>query len=157
MFDIQHPDHFVNRHLGPNGQELADMLKTIGVDSLNQLIDQTIPSNIRCQEELIIPDALSEFDYLKMLKQVSKKNKVLKPYIRLGYYPTITPSVIFYNLQLHFFLCLVSYPNSQLPPPNTSSLVGSRYQNAPSLPGYLFLLPTHPYPIVSTLPLANLI
>ncbi|MCH2022443.1 MAG: aminomethyl-transferring glycine dehydrogenase [Saprospiraceae bacterium] len=98
MFDIQHPDRFVNRHLGPNDQELAEMLKTIGVDSLKQLIDQTIPSNIRSQDELIIPDAISEFDYLKMLKQVSQKNKVFKSYIGLGYYGTITPSVILRNV-----------------------------------------------------------
>ncbi|BDS13158.1 aminomethyl-transferring glycine dehydrogenase [Aureispira anguillae] len=98
MFDIQHPDRFVNRHLGPNEKELAKMLATIGVDSLEQLIDQTVPSNIRYQKELNLPEAMSEFDYLNMLKGIAAKNQVFKTYIGLGYYPTITPSAILRNV-----------------------------------------------------------
>lgn len=98
MFDIQHPDRFVNRHLGPNKNELADMLKTIGVDSLEQLIDQTVPANIRYQNELNLPEAMSEFDYLNMLQGVAAKNKMFKTYIGLGYYPTITPPAILRNV-----------------------------------------------------------
>lgn len=98
MFDIQHPDRFVNRHLGPSEKELASMLATIGVDSLEQLIDQTVPSNIRYQKELNLPEAMSEFDYLNMLQGIAAKNKVFKTYIGLGYYPTITPPAILRNV-----------------------------------------------------------
>lgn len=98
MFDIQHPDRFVNRHLGPNKEELAEMLATIGVDSMATLIDQTVPANIRYHEGLDLPEAQSEFDYLKELKKVAAKNEVFTSYIGLGYYPTITPSPILRNV-----------------------------------------------------------
>jgi glycine dehydrogenase len=98
MFDIQHPDRFANRHLGPNNKEVAEMLKTIGVDSLNQLIDETVPSNIRYETELNLPEALSEFDYLNMMQEIASKNKLFKTYIGLGYSPTITPSPILRNI-----------------------------------------------------------
>jgi len=94
MYSIQHPDRFVNRHIGPNDEELKAMLATVGVKSIEQLIDETVPSNIRFQKELNLPEALSEYDYLRMLKGVAAKNKVFRSYIGLGYYPTITPSVI---------------------------------------------------------------
>lgn len=94
MFNIQHPDRFENRHLGPNSQELQKMLSTIGVETLEQLIDETVPSNIRHSGPLNIPPALSEHEYLKMLKGIASKNKVFDSYIGLGYYPTITPPVI---------------------------------------------------------------
>jgi glycine dehydrogenase len=98
MFDIQHPDRFANRHLGPNKETLTDMLTTIGVDSLEQLIEETVPSNIRYQKELNLPEAMSEFDYLNMLKEVAAKNKVFESYIGLGYSPTITPPAILRNV-----------------------------------------------------------
>jgi glycine dehydrogenase len=98
MFDIQHPDRFANRHLGPNEETLTDMLATIGVDSLEQLIEETVPSNIRYKKELNLPEAMSEFDYLNMLKEVAVKNKVFKSYIGLGYSPTITPPAILRNV-----------------------------------------------------------
>lgn len=98
MFDIQHPDRFANRHLGPNKETLTDMLATIGVDSLEQLIEETVPSNIRYQKELNLPEAMSEFDYLNMLKEVAAKNKVFESYIGLGYSPTITPPAILRNV-----------------------------------------------------------
>lgn len=98
MFDIQHPDRFVNRHLGPNQKELAAMLKTIGADSLDQLISQTVPTNIRFNSELNLPDAMSEYDYLNMLQGVASKNKIFKSYIGLGYYPNIIPSPILRNV-----------------------------------------------------------
>lgn len=98
MFDIQHPDRFANRHLGPNKETLTDMLTTIGVDSLEQLIEETVPSNIRYKKALNLPEAMSEFDYLNMLKEVAVKNKVFKSYIGLGYSPTITPPAILRNV-----------------------------------------------------------
>ena len=98
MFDLQHPDKFTDRHIGPNEKELAEMLKVIGVNSLEQLIDETIPEDIRSENDLNIPAALSEYDYLKMLKTVAAKNKVLKTYIGQGYYAPVVPPVILRNL-----------------------------------------------------------
>jgi glycine dehydrogenase len=98
MFDIQHPDRFVNRHLGPNKEELAEMLAVVGVDSMATLIDQTVPANIRYQEDLDLPEAQSEFDYLNALKKVAAKNDVFTSYLGLGYYPTITPAAILRNV-----------------------------------------------------------
>ncbi len=98
MFDIQHPDRFANRHLGPNQEELAEMLAVIGVDSMASLIDQTVPANIRYHEALDLPEAQSEYDYLRALKKVAAKNDVFTSYIGLGYYPTITPAAILRNV-----------------------------------------------------------
>jgi glycine dehydrogenase len=98
MSVFQHPDRFVNRHIGPNAAELKEMLKTIGVDSLEQLIDETIPAPIRMQGELRLPEAQSEFEYLQQLKKTASKNKLFKNYIGQGYHGTITPSVILRNL-----------------------------------------------------------
>ncbi|HMG16539.1 MAG TPA: hypothetical protein VK590_13870, partial [Saprospiraceae bacterium] len=68
-------DQFVNRHVGPNENELNEMLQLIGVSSLDELIENTIPSNIRRHDKMDIPAALSEFDYLNELKNIASKNK----------------------------------------------------------------------------------
>ena len=91
-------DQFIDRHIGPNEEELGQMLQTIGVTSLEELIDQTVPASIRLQEELNLPDALSEYEYLQELKQTAAKNKPFRSYIGMGYYSTITPSVILRNI-----------------------------------------------------------
>ncbi|RYD98207.1 MAG: glycine dehydrogenase (aminomethyl-transferring) [Sphingobacteriales bacterium] len=93
---LQH--EFSRRHIGPNEAQTQEMLAAIGVDSVDALIDKTIPSAIRLPKPLNIPPALSEQDYLRMLKQVSIKNKVFKTYIGQGYYDTVTPSVILRNV-----------------------------------------------------------
>ena len=98
MSVFQHPDRFVNRHIGPNSTELNEMLQAIGVNSLNQLIDETIPAQIRMQSELNLPVAQSEYEYLQELKKTAAKNQLLKTYIGQGYYGTITPSVILRNI-----------------------------------------------------------
>ena len=95
---MQHPDRFSTRHMGPSEKELSQMLSVIGVNSLDQLIEETIPENIRMKEALDLPRALSEYDYLKMLKQIAAKNKVHNNYIGLGYYNPIIPPVILRNL-----------------------------------------------------------
>jgi glycine dehydrogenase len=84
--------------MGPSEKELSQMLSVIGVNSLDQLIEETIPENIRMKEALSLPQALSEYDYLKMLKQIAAKNKVHNNYIGLGYYNPIIPPVILRNL-----------------------------------------------------------
>lgn len=89
---------FENRHIGPNEAELNDMLSIIGSPSLDALIDETVPSRIRMEKPLNIPDAQSEHEYLLSLKQIASENKVFKNYIGQGYYGTITPSVILRNV-----------------------------------------------------------
>lgn len=85
---------FSARHLGPGPDDVADMLRTIGVDSLDTLIDQTVPRNIRRKGRLALPEALSEYDYLRHVRELGTRNKVFRNFIGMGYYGTITPPVI---------------------------------------------------------------
>lgn len=98
MISLPHPDHFSDRHIGPSPEEKKQMLKTLGVNSLDQLIEETIPDAIRLKEALRLPPALSEYEYLQTLKNIARKNTVTRSYIGMGYYGTITPSVIARNL-----------------------------------------------------------
>ncbi|TCJ12465.1 glycine dehydrogenase (aminomethyl-transferring) [Flaviaesturariibacter flavus] len=97
LFEAQ-ANEFHQRHMGPDARETAEMLKVIGATSIEELVDRTVPANIRMKEELNLPAALSEHEYLQHLKEVSLKNKVFKSYIGQGYYDTITPSVVGRNL-----------------------------------------------------------
>jgi glycine dehydrogenase len=97
LFHLQNTE-FQRRHNGPNAADKTKMLQTIGIASLDDLIDKTVPSGIRLAEELTTPAAISEFEYLNELKAVAAKNKVFKTYIGQGYYNTITPSVILRNV-----------------------------------------------------------
>lgn len=94
----QQQNEFQQRHIGPNATDTQSMLQTIGVSTLEALIDNTVPTSIRLQNSLNIPSAVSEFDYLKDLKKVAVKNKVFRSFIGQGYYNTITPSVILRNV-----------------------------------------------------------
>ncbi len=85
---------FESRHIGPNAAETAHMLQAIGVNSLDELIDNTVPSSIRRTDTMNISPALSEYEYLQHIRTLGAKNKVFKTYIGLGYYNVITPSVI---------------------------------------------------------------
>ncbi|HMK04017.1 MAG TPA: aminomethyl-transferring glycine dehydrogenase [Ferruginibacter sp.] len=89
---------FTGRHIGPNEEESNEMLKTIGVESLDELINKTVPASIRLKKPLKLPVAQTEFEYLAELKKIAAKNKVFKTYIGQGYYNTITPSVILRNV-----------------------------------------------------------
>ena len=77
-------DTFALRHIGPSETERDIMLKTIGVDSLDQLIDQTIPRNIRLKQDLDLGQPMTEFEFLTYIKDLGNKNKVFKTYIGLG-------------------------------------------------------------------------
>ena len=94
----QQSNEFAERHIGPNKAETGEMLKEIGVSTLEELITKTIPAAIRMQGDLPVPPAMSEFEYLAALKKTAAKNKVYKSYIGQGYYDTIVPSVIQRNL-----------------------------------------------------------
>jgi len=95
---IMSTDKFVSRHNGPREQEVKSMLKKVGVSSIDELINQTVPSNIRLKKPLGIAPAMSEYQYLKHLKALGKKNKNFRSYIGLGYYNNILPSVIQRNI-----------------------------------------------------------
>jgi glycine dehydrogenase len=87
-------DKFENRHIGPNNEDTKLMLSTIGVDSLDELIDKTVPSQIRMSKELEIETPLTESQYLDFVRLQASQNKIAKSYIGMGYYPTVTPPVI---------------------------------------------------------------
>ena len=89
---------FSSRHIGPRGNDYDEMLKTVGASSVEELINQTIPSKIRLEKELELDEPLSEFEYLNHINELGKKNKQFKSYIGLGYYNTILPSVIKRNI-----------------------------------------------------------
>ncbi|HXH99936.1 MAG TPA: aminomethyl-transferring glycine dehydrogenase [Sphingobacteriaceae bacterium] len=97
-FNVDYKESFQTRHIAPDSSETQEMMKTIGVNSLDELIDQTIPAKIRLKQQLNLPEAKSEFDYLNNLKQVASKNKVFKSYIGQGYYDVIVPGVIQRNI-----------------------------------------------------------
>lgn len=90
--------HFQHRHNGPSNEDISQMLDTIGVDSVDELIDQTVPENIRKRADLNIPEALDEFSYVRSVKEIASKNKVFKSFIGLGYYNCVTPAVIQRNI-----------------------------------------------------------
>ena len=89
---------FSNRHIGPGEQSVKEMLKVIGVSSVDELISQTVPAGIRLAKPLNIGKGLSEYEYMQHLKSVAAKNKVFKTYIGLGYYNNIIPAVIQRNV-----------------------------------------------------------
>ncbi|MDP3311965.1 aminomethyl-transferring glycine dehydrogenase [Lutibacter sp.] len=91
-------DSFVLRHIGPRESEINEMIKTIGVDSLDTLISKTIPQDIRLKTNLNLPEAMSEYEYMSHIQNVANKNKLFTNYIGLGYHPTIVPGVIQRNI-----------------------------------------------------------
>ncbi|MEI7595525.1 MAG: aminomethyl-transferring glycine dehydrogenase [Bacteroidota bacterium] len=91
-------DNFMLRHNGPRPHEVAKMCEVIGTASLDQLIEETVPASIRLKKPLNLPDGINEYQYLNHIKELGAKNKLYKSYIGLGYYNTITPSVIVRNI-----------------------------------------------------------
>ncbi len=91
-------DSFSLRHNGTRAKDVPEMLQTIGVDSLEQLIDETIPDEIRLQSPLNLPAGLSENEFLSHMQQLAGHNKIFKTYIGLGYHEPVTPAVIQRNI-----------------------------------------------------------
>src|SRR5437588_7910526 len=91
-------DGFSRRHIGPNQNETADMLRAVGFENLDALIDATVPKNIRLVRELNLPEAKSEAEALAELRAISQKNKVAKSFIGAGYADCVTPPVIQRNV-----------------------------------------------------------
>ena len=95
---LEQHDEFIDRHIGPCATEIAAMLAAIGVDSLDQLIDQTVPAAIRLPADLPLPAPRREHEALADLKALASKNIVNKSCIGMGYYDTLTPKVILRNV-----------------------------------------------------------
>lgn len=91
-------NNFINRHNGPRDTEVSEMLKSIGAETLDTLINETVPSSIRLPKALNLPEAMNEYEYLSHLKQLGSRNKLFKSYIGMGYYNCITPGVIQRNI-----------------------------------------------------------
>ncbi|WEK38103.1 MAG: aminomethyl-transferring glycine dehydrogenase [Candidatus Pseudobacter hemicellulosilyticus] len=97
LFEQQNSE-FIGRHIGPNETETRQMLQTIGEPGLDNLVNKTVPSAIRMGHSLAVPGAISEHEYLQLIKDISLRNSVSRNYIGQGYYDTITPSVILRNV-----------------------------------------------------------
>ncbi|GGF07275.1 aminomethyl-transferring glycine dehydrogenase [Flavobacterium limi] len=91
-------DAFALRHIGPRETDLPYMLKTIGVESIEQLVYETLPDDIRLKAPLNLDPAMTEFEYANHIRDLGKKNRTFKSYIGLGYHPTIVPAPIQRNI-----------------------------------------------------------
>lgn len=91
-------DTFIGRHMGSQGKDKTKMLTKLGFNSLESLIDATVPDQIRLAKPLKLDAPLTESEALAKLKGIMSKNKVLKSFIGTGYYETITPPVILRNV-----------------------------------------------------------
>ena len=97
LFELQQSE-FIQRHIGPSTSEINQMLQTIGMSSMEELISSTIPSSIRLKKSIDTGSPMSEYEYLIQLKKTASKNKLFRNYIGKGYYNTIMPSVILRNV-----------------------------------------------------------
>jgi glycine dehydrogenase len=95
---LEQHDEFIDRHIGPCASEMAAMLAAIGADSLDQLIDQTVPAAIRLPADLPLPAPKREHEALAELKAIAQKNVIARSCIGMGYYDTLTPKVILRNV-----------------------------------------------------------
>ena len=91
-------NNFARRHNGPFGDEIRKMTEKIGVSSIEELIDQTVPAPIRMQKPLDLPEGMNEYEYLNHIRCIGSKNKLYKTFIGMGYYNTILPAVIQRNI-----------------------------------------------------------
>jgi glycine dehydrogenase len=89
---------FQQRHIGPNADEIQQMLAVVGISSLDRLIEQTLPHSIRISRPLNLPEPLSEYEALAKLKKIASKNQIFRSFIGMGYYNSITPPVIGRNI-----------------------------------------------------------
>ena len=96
-------DTFASRHIGPRGSDLQRMLQTIGVESFDELIDKTVPSNIRLKSTLNLPMAMGEYEYLSHIRKLGSINRQFRSFIGQGYYGVDVTSVV-----------LLSYIENQL-------------------------------------------
>ncbi|MEH8021181.1 MULTISPECIES: aminomethyl-transferring glycine dehydrogenase [Rheinheimera] len=98
LSQLANHEEFIQRHIGPDAAETAAMLSELGVDSLEALIAQTLPADIRLKTPLATGPATTEANALAHIKKAASKNKMFKSYIGMGYHPTLTPNVILRNV-----------------------------------------------------------
>ncbi|SEB02880.1 glycine dehydrogenase [Thiothrix caldifontis] len=98
LYELEQHDDFIARHIGPNAADTAAMLQTVGAESLDALIDSTVPASIRLPAPLAMDASRSEAETLAYLKTLAAQNTVAKSYIGMGYYDTIVPPVILRNV-----------------------------------------------------------
>ncbi|MCG8358438.1 MAG: aminomethyl-transferring glycine dehydrogenase [Kiloniellales bacterium] len=98
LTDLEMRGDFVRRHLGPGETQIADMLKALGLDSLDALTDKAVPGTIRSDEPLDLPEPMGERETLSYLRRMSNRNQVYISMIGMGYYGTILPPVILRNV-----------------------------------------------------------
>ena len=91
-------NNFIDRHNGPREAEIPQMLESVGVSTIDELIEKTLPASIRMKGDLKLPEGMNELEYLNHLKEIGAKNKIFKTYIGMGYYNTILPGVIQRNI-----------------------------------------------------------
>ena len=96
--DLEHHSAFVERHIGPNDEEIAAMLRVVGHDSLDAMTDAIVPAKIRSQAPLALPGSLTEVEALAKIRAIAGKNKVFRSFIGQGYYGTHTPNVVLRNI-----------------------------------------------------------
>ena len=92
------PDVFSQRHIGPDAVQIKEMLEVVGVNSIDELIDQTVPNNIRLHTSLNLEKPFSEQEFLEHIQDLGAKNKVFKSFIGMGYHPSNLPAVIQRNI-----------------------------------------------------------
>ena len=96
--DLEQHDAFIARHIGPNDNEIALMLRTLGFDSLEAMTDAIVPASIKSAVPLALPNAISETEALAKIRTIADKNQVFRSFIGQGYYGTHTPNVILRNI-----------------------------------------------------------
>ncbi|MDE2225486.1 MAG: aminomethyl-transferring glycine dehydrogenase [Xanthomonadaceae bacterium] len=98
LHDLEQHDSFIDRHIGPDDREIAHMLKAVGYDSLDALVDAIVPATIRQKSPLALPPAVTETEALAKIRAIADKNEVFKSFIGQGYHGTHTPLVILRNI-----------------------------------------------------------
>ncbi|WP_133950254.1 aminomethyl-transferring glycine dehydrogenase [Rhodanobacter sp. TND4FH1] len=96
--DLEHHDAFIERHIGPDDAEIAQMLRVIGHDSLESMTDAIVPGSIKSAAPLALPAAISEVEALARIRAIADRNQVFRSFIGQGYYGTHTPNVILRNI-----------------------------------------------------------
>jgi glycine dehydrogenase len=96
--DVLHPGHFAYRHIGPRREDLVEMLRLVGYESLDEFIDAVVPAEIRLRRPLALPPGRSEREVLQALRGLAGMNRVFRSYIGLGYAGTFTPQVVQRNV-----------------------------------------------------------
>ncbi|WP_132143458.1 aminomethyl-transferring glycine dehydrogenase [Luteibacter rhizovicinus] len=96
--ELEHHDAFVERHIGPNDAEIADMLRVVGHASLESMTDAIVPGSIKSPAPLALPDSITEVEALAKIRAIADRNTVYRSFIGQGYYGTHTPNVILRNV-----------------------------------------------------------